>query len=367
MKISNGLKVAMVYGSVFIGAGFASGQELLQYFVGFGYRGILGLIVAGVLFSLVGWAVLNICRREKISDYRGLMRYLMGPKLGALMEGAVAGFLFCLLLAMLAGAGATGLEAFGLPFSVGALMIGGVVFFVLCFGVEGIIKVNLWLAPFMLFGGIFIGFYSYFTYSVPAFAFFGSGLSGFQMAFLISAVVYAAYNLVTAVPVLAGISGMSATKKSDFIGGVFGGGIITAVGIIMALPLFLYYSEVIGIEIPFIYIVSRYGGIIYWLYLAVLIAALTTTAACNGFAVLEWLKGRMESQKSVGSNNEFKRAKMAGIICLLAFFGAHIGFSNIVAYVYPAFGLLGVFKIFVILLSAVRKNRGALPYTPRTF
>ena len=345
MKISNGLKIAAVYGSVFLGAGFASGQELLQYFVGFGRMGILGILVAGVLFSLVGWAVLKICRRESIQNYSGLMRYLLGKRLGPIMEGLVAGFLFCLFVAMLAGAGATGREAFGLPFTVGALVIGAIVFLVMCFGLDGIVKINVILAPFMLLGGIFIGLFSFFAYAAPVFFNFFSGT--FAVAWLLSAIVYASYNLVTGVPVLTATSKLVEKKSDAMLGGLLGGGVITLLGICMALPLFLYYTDIVNLEIPFLHIVFGYGRVVMWLYLGVLVSALLTTAACNAFAVMEWLKSR-------GFENKIKTAS---VLCILGVLAAHVGFSNIVIFVYPLFGFLGLFKIIVILLNGFFKRK----------
>jgi len=343
MRISNKVKIAAVYGSVFLGAGFASGRELIQYFVSFGRIGLWGLIVAGVFFALTGWAVLDICRRQGIENYSGLMKYLMGDKIGPIMEGLVVGFLFCLFVAMLAGAGATARQAFDLPFTLGAVVIGLVVFAVLCFGLDGIVKFNVILAPFMLIGGIFIGLFSFFTYTNPVFA--GGGHS-FGFAWFLSAVVYASYNLVTGVPVLAATSGMAVTKRDAWFGGVVGGGIITILGISMSLPLFLYYADVITLEIPFFYIASGYGAGFSALYLAVLITALLTTAACNAFAVLQWFEGRGYTNK----------VWIAAVLCLAGVLASHVGFSNIVAYVYPLFGLIGVFKISVILFSAVAKG-----------
>ena len=345
MRLNNGLKIAVVYGSVFLGAGFASGRELLQYFVGFGRIGMWGLIVSGVLFALVGWAVLSICRRENISNYAALMKYLLGERLGPIMEGLVAGFLFCLFSAMLAGAGATAYQAFYLPFSVGALIVGLIVFAVLCFGLNGIIKVNLFLAPLMLLGGIFIGIYSFLAYTAPAFASFGGRRMG--LAWLLSALVYGSYNLVTGVPVLAATSELAETKRDVRIGGILGGGVITILGLSMSLPLFLYYTDIISLEIPFLYIAHGYGHIFSVLYLAVLISALLTTAACNAFAVLQWLEGR-------GYKN---RVKAGAVLCVLGFLAAHIGFSNIVIFVYPIFGFVGMFKIIVLLFAAVSKKK----------
>lgn len=343
MRISNKMKIAAVYGSVFLGAGFASGRELIQYFVGFGRIGLWGLVVAGVLFALTGWAVLDICRREKINSYSGLMRHLLGGKLGAITEWLVVGFLFCLFVAMLAGAGATAYQAFNLPFTVGAVVVGLVVFAILCFGLDGIVKVNLVLAPFMVVGGIFIGLFSFFTYARPTFAGIGGSLG---IAWVLSAVVYASYNLVTGIPVLAATSGLAITKRDARFGGIVGGGIITLLGLSMALPLFLYYMDVISLEIPFLYIAVGYGHAFSILYLAVLITALLTTAACNAFPVLQWAHGLGFTHK----------AKAAAMLCITGVIASHIGFSTIVAYVYPLFGFLGLFKIIVIMVYWLQKK-----------
>lgn len=335
-KIPNGLKIALIYGSVFLGAGFASGQELFQYFVSFGKVGVLGLMVAGVLFALTGWAVLRICRREGLENYHQLMGHLFGKKLGMFMESMVAVFLFCLFIAMLAGAGATGQEAFSLPFTFGAALVGAVVFVILCFGIQGIIKVNLLLAPFMLIGGVFIGLFSFFAHTHPAFAGVGAGMG---VAWLFSAIVYASYNLVTGVPILAATAKMVSSKKDAAVGGLVGGAIITFLGLCMALPLFLHHRNIVDLEIPFLYIVLQHGVTVHIVYLVVLILAILTTAACNAFGFIQWL--------NVRSKNKY----MPIMICLTGVVLAHIGFSNIVKYVYPAFGLLGIFKIIVVLVQ----------------
>jgi len=333
----SGLQIAAVYASVFLGAGFASGQELLRYFVGFGPMGVWGLILAGILFSLVGWAVLSICRREKIETYSQFMQHLLGKRLGTVMEWMVAAFMFSLFVAMLAGAGATARQAFNLPFSLGAALVGVIVYIILRFDLEGMVKINVILAPFMIIGGIVIGLFAALVQAQPTFA---GPARGVFMGWVLSALVYASYNLVTGVPVLTATAPLIGKKRDSFIGGVVGGGAITILGLCMALPLFLHYSQVVNFEIPLLLIALRYGALFSILYLGVLVAALVTTAACNGFAVVQWLHAH---------GNQPKR-RAAALICIIGVLAAHVGFSNIVMYVYPLFGFLGTFKIIVILI-----------------
>jgi len=341
----SGLQIAAVYASVFLGAGFASGQELLRYFVAFGPIGIWGLIVAGVLFSLVGWATLSICRREGIETYSQFMKHLLGKRLGMITEWLIAAFLFCLFVAMLAGAGAVTRQAFNLPFTVGAVAVGLFVYIVLRFDLEGMVKINVVLAPFMIIGGIIVGLVAALGQAAPAFFTPGRGV---MVAWVISALVYASYNLVTGVPVLTATSPLATKKRDPFIGGVIGGGAITILGLCLALPLFLHYRQVVDFEIPLLIVVIRYGVIFTTLYLGVLIAALITTAACNGFAVVQWLHTHTNMPK--------KRA--AVVLCIVGVVASHVGFSNIVGYVYPLFGLIGLFKIIVILFHGYARIRG---------
>jgi len=340
-----GLQIAAVYASVFLGAGFASGQELLRYFVGFGPMGIWGLILAGAVFSLVGWAVLSICRREGLETYSQFMLHLFGKRLGTVMEWMVAAFMFSLFVAMLAGAGATARQAFNLPFTLGAGLVGVVVYIILRFDLEGMVRINVILAPFMILGGIIIGLFAAIMSAAPAFALSGSGM---MLGWVLSAMVYASYNLVTGVPVLTATAPLVTKKRDPFIGGVVGGGAITLLGLCMALPLFLHYSQVVSFEIPMLLIAIRYGMLFSLLYLGVLVAALVTTAACNGFAVVQWLHTHIGQTK--------RRA--AALICIVGVVVAHVGFSNIVMYVYPVFGLLGLFKIIVILFHGYAKIEG---------
>ena len=48
------LAISMAFIGLIVGAGFASGQEALQYFVAFGTWGIVGAVVASALMIVTG-------------------------------------------------------------------------------------------------------------------------------------------------------------------------------------------------------------------------------------------------------------------------------------------------------------------------
>ena len=45
------LKIGSAFVGIIVGAGFASGQEILQYFTSFGYIGTLAAVVSMILFA----------------------------------------------------------------------------------------------------------------------------------------------------------------------------------------------------------------------------------------------------------------------------------------------------------------------------
>ena len=54
------LSVAFAYVGVIVGAGLASGQDLLQYFLSFGAVGLIGIAALGVLNIIFGVVALQL-------------------------------------------------------------------------------------------------------------------------------------------------------------------------------------------------------------------------------------------------------------------------------------------------------------------
>ncbi|MGE5542311.1 MAG: hypothetical protein ACM3WT_04675, partial [Bacillota bacterium] len=96
-----------------MGAGFATGQELLQFFGYFGPAGLWGVMLAASLLGLVAYSVLDIARRRKAANYREVILYAAGDVLGTAMDYLITFFLFGGLVSMVAGSGALMGEQFG--------------------------------------------------------------------------------------------------------------------------------------------------------------------------------------------------------------------------------------------------------------
>ena len=54
------LSIALAYVGIIVGAGLSSGHDLMQYFVGFGIWGMIGVIVLGILNAIFGRIIVTL-------------------------------------------------------------------------------------------------------------------------------------------------------------------------------------------------------------------------------------------------------------------------------------------------------------------
>jgi len=316
------------------GAGFASGQEHLTFFLRHGRWGVVGLVAASTLIALCGWAVMDICVRKKIADYKEFMGAVFGQRLGGVLDIVTGIFIFVIFSAMLAGTGALGNEALGMPFSWGVFFMATLCFIVLLFDLRGMVQINVAISPILVVGVLLVGLYAIFTTATPAFA--GQVVDNWP----VSALVYASYNMIPAVAVLAAMPKLVTDKKIAKYGGILGGVVLGVIGIILALALMSNMGLVGRLELPMLALAQNYGRVSANFYVAILFLAIFTTAATNAFSLTQWLSARMG----------FAKMQIKIGIVILGAVAAHAGFSNIVAHAYSFFGFLGLFIMFSILI-----------------
>ena len=74
--IPNIARIAANFAGTIIGAGFASGQELTQFFVAYGSMGLTGLLITCLLFTWLTIQVLEISYQIHATSYHELLYYV---------------------------------------------------------------------------------------------------------------------------------------------------------------------------------------------------------------------------------------------------------------------------------------------------
>lgn len=326
----NGWTILWVIGGTFIGAGFASGQEVAYYFAGYGRQGFWGAVCCGLFFGALVYGVLRQVWRGGVDHYRGYLEQATGKRLAALFEGVVGGFALCGFSVMLAGTGALLRDAFQWRPEMGAFLMSAVCGLILWHGQHGMLRVNNLLVPFLIVGMLWLGCRATGN---------GSGVGDWispGMSWQSSALLYVGYNSITVIAILATMRPYLNQRTPWMVGLGSGAGLA---GLLLFLIRTLQRCGMEG-ELPFFYLAQQQemGGFYFWL----LLAAMLTTAIGNGFAAMEAVERRVRMPRWV----------LCFLLCAGGYGISLCGFGVLVTRVYAWFGYLGLWMGCLFLLHA---------------
>src|SRR5699024_9918533 len=157
------LKISSAFIGIIVGAGFASGQEILQYFTSFGHMGTAAAIISTALFAYLGMTVTRLGSRVRAASHRGVIYKISGRHLGPIVDGVIIFTLFGTAVVMIAGAGSILHQQFNFPPFVGSLLLVVLATLTVMMNVEKVIAVIGSITPFLILAIILIGVYSVFT------------------------------------------------------------------------------------------------------------------------------------------------------------------------------------------------------------
>jgi len=319
-------QVALTYIGAIIGAGFASGQEILQFFAVFGEKGLLGAALAAGLFALIGGETLILAQEMKAKSYQTVLYHLCGRRLGRMYDLLLTGFLFIGLAIMLSGSGRI-LEELGLPPPFGpwvmALLVGGIT----ASGNQGLLGASLLLVPALLAGCLAVlGLCA----ANPA----GGAIRAATFApWWLAALLYVSYNTGPAIGVLTSLADEIPRRQAPWAG--LWGGLGLGAALESCTLTLLLTANPYG-EFPLLNAAALGGPLFQGGYALILWAAMLTTALANANA----LAGRLT----------FLKAPWRGLaLCLAAHPWTTVGFSRLIALFYPLYGYLGLFLLLLLL------------------
>ncbi|MCC8160621.1 MAG: hypothetical protein LIO53_04825 [Oscillospiraceae bacterium] len=337
-SIRNILGVSFGYAAAVIGAGFASGQEIVSFFVRYGKCSIVGIFIACAIFAAFAYAVLSVCLENDLHSYSDfLCKIFPNDKEGRAAEIAALVFAAASVCVMTACAGEMGFILIKIPQIVGALIftvICGIIFFM---ENKKIMGINSVLGFVIVFGIILSCLY------ILRFREHQTAARGASM--VISGTAYAGYNLLTAGAVLSGMSGGPANKKEAALSSAVSGFVLFVMITLIWGVLGIYYGKINLGEIPMLTMALRQNKYLGAFYGAMLFFAVITTGVSNGFGVIDIVEKKFGRKKSV-------LAMLAVCFCL-----SGAGFSNMINSVYRVCGYVGMIIVFRTIYVSILKAK----------
>ena len=152
------IRIAGAYVAWVMGSGFATGQEILQFFTSFGYKSFALIALNLVGFLLIGPMILEAGQAHNRIEGHSHFQYFCGKKLGTFYDWFLPLSMFAGMVILISGAGATLEEYYGLNHYVGALIMAAAALIAYIVGFQRFVKVVSFIGPtiivFMLIVGI---------------------------------------------------------------------------------------------------------------------------------------------------------------------------------------------------------------------
>ncbi|MCF8563776.1 hypothetical protein LLE49_03360 [Alicyclobacillus tolerans] len=339
-KLWQAFQVGCAYIGTVVGAGFASGQEIYQFFGRFGNIGYIGIGLSILLFTWLGYRLMILGHRLNAKSYREVNAYLFGRWIGTAVDAALLVMLFGVTVAMLAGAGELFRERMHMSFQIGVLITIAITFFTVLRGIEGILRANTIIVPVMVSFVLFAAVHAWHNHGFVRTWQWGQGFTGSSPWLgLTSAVVYVSLNIGLASGVLIPLG--SNTKDP---GALKAGALMGALGLGMMLlavtfTLFAHSPTALHYAVPMGYIATQLGRVVQWVFVFVLWGEIYSTLVGNVYAI-----GTQISSRSTRLS-----ALYIALILGAAFLVSQVGFVNIVRYAYSLFGWICILLLMALL------------------
>ncbi|MGI6451557.1 MAG: hypothetical protein ACOX3R_15225 [Desulfitobacteriia bacterium] len=339
------LPIAAAFIGTVVGAGFATGQEVLQFFTFFGWKGFLGIGLVTALFCYFGLAIMKISREQKAESHLELVQYTLGYRLGTLMDWFITLSFLGVLIVMAAGSGAVAEEQLNLPPFNGSLAVILLTFFTVIWGVKTVIRAIALVVPFLLISLLAIALFAIFSdpLSLQKLAILESLDSPVAANWSLAGLLYASYNVLLAVAILAPLGVAAKDKRYLFWGGILGGLGLGAGILAINLAIISAVPEILPFQVPMIFLAKRLNPLCAYIFGFILLLEIYTTAV----SVLYGFTARVAS-------NNIQRFCWAGLASVGALVAAQLGFSRVIAAVYPLMGVVGLFFLLSIIVAQLR-------------
>ena len=340
-------QIGGAFAGLVVGGGFASGQEIMQFFTGFGIYSVLGAIVAMVGFAFLGMNVAQIGYKLQTNSHKEVVYHLAGRRLGAVLDILITFFLFAVTVAMFAGAAATFKQIFGINPFFGGLFMAILTVLTLMLNVKSIINVIAAATPYLLAIILIISIYSIFTMDLSYAD--QSNLAQHQLVaaphWLMGALLYVSYNFATSVAMLTVLGSTAPSRRIAGLGGIIGGVLLGILIFLINIALFAKMDIATGTELPVLAIAISIHPILGILMAIALLGMIFNTSVGLLYSfVIRFVPPKDPTYKP-------------SVILLgaIGFMASFVGFTTLVGKVYSLMGYLGFAIIAVVVIHWIRK------------
>ena len=265
---------------------------------------------------------------------------------------------------MIAGTGAVTGEYFNVNPKIGAILMTAACIITVLMGLKRMVDVVGMIGPIITVFTILIG-----VATLANFGHLPSALTDFQVQQLLqlratggwwfsqykfldtawfSGLLYAACMILGAIPFLSGLGASANSKREAVWGGILGGVFLMLPVILIVLSMLCYPDKIAGLEVPLLYLAGKNAPVLALIFSIILLLGIYSTGAPMFWLVINWVSGFISSKNLL--------LILTLVLGVIDYFGASIGFGNLISILYPFAGQIGIIMIPVILFKGLKRQ-----------
>lgn len=348
MRKMTAVKVALAFVGLIVGAGFATGQEMIQYFTSFGAVGIWGAVISGLLVTAAGSVTLLLGSYFMAESHSKVFGNVAHPWLSRFLDWSVTFTLFSVGFVMIAGAGSTLEQQFGLPTWIGAGLMALLVLAAGQLDVDRVSSIISGITPLVVIA--IMAAFVWTMFDLPQDL---SQLSAVaQQAespvrpWWVSAMNYTGMNLMVAVSMCLVIGGSTPNTREAVWGGFSGGLLYMILVLMVVVLLYLNIQDVGQAEVPMLSLFESIHPAA-----AAVMVVIVSLMIFNTVIGLFYALGR---RLTVRAPHRYRPVFL--LVCLVGYALSFLGFSTLMSYIYPLVGYIGMLMIVVFIVWWVRRR-----------
>ncbi|HIX79950.1 MAG TPA: hypothetical protein H9978_08490 [Candidatus Corynebacterium faecipullorum] len=342
--------ISMAFIGVVVGAGFASGQEALQYFVAFGNMGLWGVLLASALMIITGVAILQLGSYFQANEHTAVYDKISGPIVSRVLDWGTLATLFSIGFVMFAGGGSTISQQFeGVPIWVGGAVMLVLVLLVGLLDVNKVSNVIGAITPFIIVFVVLATGYTIIVTDVDwssANEFAVNNVESPLNNWWTAALNYTGLNVMCAVSMSIVISGNILDNRAVGVGGLIGGFFYLLLLALLVLSLYMVAPDVHEEDLPVLMLIHNVNPALGYFMTFIIYGMVFNTAIGMFYAM---------GKRLTRNKPKLFYPVYAGA-CVVGFILSFIGFKQLVSSVYPVLGWIGLLMIAVMVISWITQR-----------
>ena len=355
--------VASVWFGTHVGGGVATGNQVIGYFVQYGWTAVLWPLLSMGLLAYIMYVVARFARLRGLTNYKDTFCELYpNPNMEILFEIFYVVIILAAVAAAVSGAANLVVQYLHLPYVISCLVVIAALVVLSIFGIKLSIAVSTFLSAgslivtaIMVIAGLSMAPDGIFTH-------LGDGLKDPAYAFFRGVPVYAAFQCVSIPSFIAAsttVTNNKGVKKSAILGGLMNGLALAA----SAFMLIAWYPAIQAdaaaggnaLTLPNLFIADSIGW--KWLigvYSILLFCAFVSTSVTLVFSMIDRFQGKLpEAVPEKG-----RKVIVGAVVIALCFAVSLLGLSTIISKVYGYCGYYGIVVIIIpVLIWGIPKNK----------